>query len=156
MMRLVRPLIPEEDDSGKISSPGFQGAIRRQGKKVSREGEDVEARNMGMSGRAGTTDVSLPVAETVDGVAVVSDATRDAAPWFSNALSVGCCGGRLGVATPASWGEDSKRTALLGSARAVIGNARVRGVWDTSVAGARTRANMCVVRQTRLAGRWPD
>ena len=131
MMRLVRPLIPEEYDSGRISSPGFQGAIRRQGKKVSREGEDVESRNMGMSWRAGTIDVSLPVAETVDGVAVVSDATRDAAPWFSNALSVGCCGGRLAVVSQVSWGEESKRTALLGSARAVIGNARVRGVWDT-------------------------
>jgi hypothetical protein len=87
---------------------------------------------MGRNRLLGSVNVALPLAEPVDGVTARTRASQDAAPWFSR----GCRSGQecLTCASQLSRGENSGALALLGLARSVTGNARLRGMWDTSIA----------------------
>ena len=94
---------------------------------------------MGRIRLAGTVKVALPVAEAVDDVTAGSKSSQDAAPQFFR----GCRSGQecLTCASQLSRGENSGALALLGLARSVTGNARLRGMWDMSIAEPRTGAN---------------
>jgi hypothetical protein len=105
---------------------------------------------MGRIRPAGTVKVALPVAEAVDGVTAGSKSSRDAAPQFFQ----GCRSGQecLTCASQVSRGENSGALALLGLARSVTGNARLRGMWDMSIAEPRTGANANLIPGHRTSG----
>jgi len=94
---------------------------------------------MGRNRLAGSVNVILPVVEGVEGVTAGSKASQDAAPQFSR----GCSSGQecLTCASQMSSGENSGALALLGLARSVTGNARLRGMWDMSIVESRVGAN---------------
>ena len=94
---------------------------------------------MGRIRLAGTVKVALPVAEAVDDVTAGSKSSQDAAPQFFR----GCRSGQecLTCASQLSRGENSGALALLGLARSVTGNARLRGMWDMSIAESRAGAD---------------
>ena len=78
------------------------------------------------------------MAEAVDDVMAGSKSSQDAAPQFFRGFRSGqeC----LTCASQLSRGENSGALALLGLARSVTGNARLRGMWDMSI--AESRANL--------------
>jgi hypothetical protein len=96
---------------------------------------------MGRIRLAGTVKVALPVAEAVDGVTAGSKARQDAAPQFFR----GCRSGQecLTCASQMSRGENSG---------ALAGNARLRGMWDMSIAEPRTGANANLIPGHRTSG----
>lgn len=105
---------------------------------------------MGRIRLAGTVKVALPVAEAVDGVTAGSKSCQDAAPQFF----LGCRSGQecLTCASQLSRGENSGALALLGLARSATGNARLRGMWDMSIAEPRTGANANLIPRHRTSG----
>jgi len=105
---------------------------------------------MGRIRPAGTVKVALPVAEAVDGVTAGSKSSQDAAPQFFQ----GCRSGQecLTCASQLSRGENSGALALLGLARSATGNARLRGMWDMSIAEPRTGANANQIPGHRTSG----
>ena len=105
---------------------------------------------MGRIRLAGTVKVALPVAEAVDGVTAGSKSSQDAAPQFFQ----GCRSGQecLTCASQMTRGENSGALALLGSARSVTGNARLRAMWDMSIAESRTRSNASLIPGHRTSG----
>jgi len=105
---------------------------------------------MGRIRLAGTVKVALPVAETVDGVTAGSKSSQDAAPQ----LFRGCRSGQecLTCASRMNRGENSGALALLGLAKSVTGNSRLRGMWDTSVAEPRTGVNANLIPGHRTTG----
>jgi hypothetical protein len=94
---------------------------------------------MGMNAPTGLINATLPEVEGVEGGHAGSKTGRGAALPFSR----GCSSGRerLTCASRMSRGEDGGALALLGSARSVTGNARLRGMQNMSVAGSRSGAN---------------
>jgi hypothetical protein len=104
---------------------------------------------MGRIRLAGTVKVALPVAEAVDGVAAGSKSCQDAAPQFFRRCRSGqeC----LTCASQLSRGENSGALALLGLARSVTGNARLRGMWDMSIAESRAGAKADVIPEHRIS-----
>ncbi len=91
---------------------------------------------MGMKPPTGLVNATLLEAEGVEGSRAGSKADRGAALPFS----CGCSSGRecLTCASQMSRGENGG--ALLGSARSVTGNARLRGMQNTSITGSRSGA----------------
>jgi hypothetical protein len=94
---------------------------------------------MGRNRLLGSANGVLPVAETVDGIAAGWNASHDTAPLFFGACRNGQ--GCLTCASQLSRGENSGALALLGLARSVTGNARLRGMRDTSMAQSRADAH---------------
>jgi hypothetical protein len=94
---------------------------------------------MGRNRLAGSVNTTLPVVEGVEGVMAGSKASQDTAPQFSSRCSSKqeC----LTCASQMSRGENGGALALLVLARSVTGNARLRGMWDMSIAESRTGAN---------------
>ena len=104
---------------------------------------------MGRIRLAATVKVALPVAEAVDGVTAGSKSCRDAGPQFFQ----GCRSGQecLTCASQLSRGDNSGALALLGLARSVTGNARLRGMWDMSIAESRAGAKADVIPEHRIS-----
>jgi hypothetical protein len=105
---------------------------------------------MGRNRLAGFVNETLLVVEGVEGATAESEASQDTAPQFSR----GCSSGQecLTCASQMSKGENTGTLALLGLARSVTGNARLRGMWDVSVAESRTGANLNLVYGHRTSG----
>jgi hypothetical protein len=98
---------------------------------------------MGRNRLAGSANATLPLVDGVEGATAESKAGQDTAPQFSRRRSNGqeC----LTCASQMSRGENTGTLALLGLARSVAGNARLRGMWDVSVAESRTGANVNLI-----------
>ncbi len=94
---------------------------------------------MGMNAPTGLINATLPAVGGVEGDPAGSKTSRGATLPFS----CGCSSGRecLTCASQVSRGENGGVLALLGSARSVTGNARLRGMRDMSVAGSRADGN---------------
>jgi hypothetical protein len=105
---------------------------------------------MGRIRLAGAVKVALPVVEAVDGVTAGSKSCQDAAPQFFRR----CRSGRecLTCASQLSRGENSGALALLGLARSVTGNARLRGMWDMSIAESRAGAKADMIPEHWTSG----
>ena len=105
---------------------------------------------MGRIRLAGTVKVPLPVAEAVDCLTAGSKSSQEAAPQFFR----WCRSGQecLTCASQLSRGGNSGALALLGLARSVIGNARLRGMWDMSIAESRAGAKANVIPGHRTSG----
>jgi hypothetical protein len=105
---------------------------------------------MGRNRLAGFVNETPFVVEGVEGATAESKAGQDTAPQFSR----GCSSGQecLTCASQMSKGENTGTLALLGLARSVSGNARLRGMWDVSVAESRTGANLNLVYGHRISG----
>jgi hypothetical protein len=94
---------------------------------------------MGMNAPTGLVNAAPPEEEGVNVGRAGSKTGRGAALPFSR----GCSSVRecLTCASQMSRGENSGAPALLGSARSVTGNARLRGMQNVSIAGSRSGAN---------------
>ncbi len=105
---------------------------------------------MGRDRLAGSVNATLPLVERVEGATAGSKTSRNTAPQFSH----GCSSGQecLTCASQMSKGENTGALALLGLARFVTGNARLRGMWDMSIAESRTGANASLFPGHRTGG----
>jgi ferredoxin len=94
---------------------------------------------MGMNAPTGPVNATLPAVEGVEGGRAGSKTGRGAAL----PLSRGCSSGRecLTCASQISRREKGGALALLGSARSVTGNARLRCVQNMPMAGSRSGVN---------------
>ena len=94
---------------------------------------------MGRNRLAGSVKATLPVVRGVEGITAESKASQDTTPRFFS----GCSSGQecLTCASQMSGGENSGALALLGLARSITGNARLRGMRDMSIAESRAGAN---------------
>jgi hypothetical protein len=98
---------------------------------------------MGVNAPTGLINATLPEVEGVEDGHTGSKTGRGAALLFSR----GCSSGRecLTCASHMSRGENGGAPALLGSARSVTGNARLRGMQNVSIAGSRSGANVGLI-----------
>ena len=94
---------------------------------------------MGVNALTGLVNTTPPEEEGVDGGRAGSKTGQGAALPFSRRCSSGpeC----LTCASQMNRGENSGAAALLGSARSVTGNARLRGMQNVSIAGSMSGAN---------------
>ena len=94
---------------------------------------------MGMNAPTSLVNATPAAAEGIERSRAGSKTGRRAALPFSR----GCSSGRecLTCASQMSRGENGGALALLGSARSVTGNARLRGMQNMSVTGSRSGAN---------------
>jgi hypothetical protein len=105
---------------------------------------------MGMNTPTGLVNATPPAAEGVEGSRAGSKTGRGAALSFS----LGCSSGRecLTCASQMSRGENGGALALLGSARSVTGNARLRGKQNMPIAESRPGANADLFPDTGTVG----
>jgi hypothetical protein len=105
---------------------------------------------MGRNRLAGFVNETPLLVEGVEGTTAESNASQDTAPQFSR----GCSSRRecLTCASQMSKGENTGTLALLGLARSVTGNARLRGMWDVSIAESGTGANVNLIHGRRTGG----
>jgi len=94
---------------------------------------------MGMHAPTGLVNTTPQEEDGVDGSRAESKTGRSAALPFS----CRCSSGRecLTCTSQMSRGENGAALALLGSARSVTGNARLRGMQNMPIAGSRSGAN---------------
>ena len=102
---------------------------------------------MGVNALTGLVNTTPPEEEGVDGGRAGSRTGQGAALPFSRRCSSGpeC----LTCASQMNRGENSGAPALLGSARSVTGNARLRGMQNMPVGGSRSGDNGDLIPEHR-------